>query len=116
VHVPELPVSAHDTHAPVQAVRQQTPWAQIPPEHSLPSPHTAPGGFSPHEPPLHTPGGAQSASARQVELQAEAPQLYGKHEVAAGIVQAPAPLQEPAGVNVAAFAGQLAARHGVPCA
>jgi len=116
VQVPALPASAHDTHAPVHAVRQQTPWAQTPLEHSLPSPHTAPGGFKPHDPPLHTPGGAQSASARHVELHAETPQLYGKQEVAAGTVQVPAPLQVPAGVNVVVLEGQLAARQGVPCA
>jgi hypothetical protein len=72
--------------------------------------------LSPHEPPLHTPGGAQSASAVHVDLQAATPQLNGKHEVAAGAEQVPAPSQLPAGVNVVVFAGQVAGRQGVPCA
>jgi hypothetical protein len=112
--VPVLPGSAHDLHVPAQAVLQQTPWTQTPLAHSMPSPHAAPSGLSPHEPALQTPGGAQSASAVQVDLQAAAPHRNGKHELAAGIAHVPAPSHAPAGVNVVVFAGQLAPRHGVP--
>jgi hypothetical protein len=45
--VPPVPVSAHDMQFPVQAVRQQTPWAQNPLLHSAPAPHAAPSGLRP---------------------------------------------------------------------
>src|SRR3954469_17108809 len=61
-------------------------------------------------------GGAQSPSAAQVDLQAATPHLNGKHELAAGVTQTPAPSQVEAGVSVIPLAGQLAAPHGVPCA
>ena len=101
---------------PAHAVLQQVPWTQMPLPHSTPSPHTAPSGLSPHDPLLHTPGGAQSASAVQVDLQVLVPQRKGKHEVAAGIAQVPAPSHIPPGVIVVVFGGQLASLHGVPCA
>jgi hypothetical protein len=101
---------------PVHAVLQHTPWTQSPLAHSPPAPHMAPSVLSPHEPPLQTPGDAQSASDVHVDLQAPVPQLNGKHDVAAGTVQVPAPSQLPAGVNVVEFAGQEAGLHCVPCA
>jgi hypothetical protein len=70
----------------------------------------------PHEPPLQTPGGAQSASVVQVDRQAAAPQTNGKQDVAAGAEHVPAPSQLPAGVKVVVLAGQLAGRQSVPCA
>jgi hypothetical protein len=114
--VPALPGCAHDMQLPAQAVLQQVPWAQMPLTHSTPSPQIAPIGFRPHEPSLQTPGGAQSASAVHVDLHAATPQRYGKHDVAAGVRQVPAPSQLPAGVSVAVPEGQLAGLHGVPCA
>ena len=42
-----MPVSAHDRHIPVHAVRQQTPCAQNPLLHSLPAMQTAPSGLRP---------------------------------------------------------------------
>ena len=81
---------------------------------SPPSPQTAPSGLRPHEPALHTPGGAQSASAVQVDLQVAAPHRNGKHDVAAGMAHVPAPSQAAAGVSVVVLAGQVASRHGVP--
>jgi hypothetical protein len=87
---------------------------QTPLAHSPPSPHTAPSGLRPHEPALQTPGGAQSASAVQVDLHALTLHRNGKHELAAGSAHVPAPSHEPAGVNVVVVAGQLASRHGVP--
>jgi hypothetical protein len=114
VQVPVLPGSAHDMHVPAHAVWQQMPRTQKLLAHSAPSPHTAPSVLRPHEPPLQTPGGAQSASAVHVDLQALAPHRNGKQELAAGIAHVPAPSHEAAGVNVVVLAGQLASRHGVP--
>jgi len=113
--VPALPSSAHDMQLPVQSVLQHAPWAQIPLLHSVPSPQIAPSGFRPHDPLLQTPGGAQSASAVHVDLQAATPQRKGKQVIAAGVTQVPAPSQLPAGVRVAVPVGQLADRQGVPC-
>jgi hypothetical protein len=113
--MPALPGSAHDRHDPAHAVRQQVPWAQTPLPHSLPAPHTAPSGLRPHDPSLQTPGGAQSASEVQVDLHAAMPQRNGKHEVATGYEQVPAPSQVPVGVKVVVLVGQVAGRQGVPC-
>ncbi len=88
----------------------------MPLPHSLPTPQTAPSGLRPHEPSTHTPGGAQSASAVQVDLHAAVPQRNGKHEVAAGAEHVPAPSQIPMGVNVVVLVGQVAGRQGVPWA
>jgi hypothetical protein len=96
---------------PVQALLQQTPWAQNPVVHSVPSAQTAPGGLRPQEPLLQTAGGAQSASAVQALLQTEEPQRNGKHELEAGVTQAPAPSQVEPGVKV--VPRQLAPLQGV---
>lgn len=115
-HVPAVVAPAHDMHVPAQAVRQQTPCAQTPVVHSVPSLHVPPGDLRPHDPALHTDGATQSASAVQVALHEEAPHLYGAHDVDGGVTHAPAPSQLEAGVCVVPFAGQLAPPHGVPCA
>jgi hypothetical protein len=65
---------------------------------------------------LQTAGASQSASAAQLALHAEAPHRKGKHDVAMGVTQAPAPSQVEAGVNVVPPVGQLGSPHGVPCA
>lgn len=114
LHVPALPGSAHDMHEPPHAVLQHVPWTQMPLAHSLPSPQIAPSNLRPHDPLLHTPGDAQSASTVQVDLHALVPQRKGKHDVAAGAAQVPAPSQTPAGVIVVVFAGQLASLQRVP--
>ena len=114
--VPALPSRPHDMQLPVQAVLQQVPWAHVPLWHSAPSPQIAPFGLRPHDPATQTPGGAQSASAVHVDLQAATPQRNGKQVVAGGVTQAPAPSQLEPGVSVAVPDGQLAAWHGVPCA
>jgi hypothetical protein len=75
VHVPALPVSAHDMQADPQAVAQQIPCAQIPVLQSVPPAQAAPVDFSPHDPPLQTAGAAQSAFEVHVALQAAAPQV-----------------------------------------
>jgi hypothetical protein len=53
VHVPSVLPSAHDRHAPVQALLQQMPWAQNVLTHSAPEPQEAPLAFFPHERLLH---------------------------------------------------------------
>jgi hypothetical protein len=106
---------AHDMHVPAHAVWQQTPCAQIPVKHSVPSLHDPPGDLSPQEPLSQVDGATQSASDAQVALQTEVPHLYGAQEVAAGVTHAPAPSQADAPVDVVPLAGQVAAAHGVPC-
>jgi hypothetical protein len=61
----------------------------------------------PHDPSLHTPGGAQSASAVHDDLQMAAPHRNGKQEVAVGVTHVPAPSQLPPGVNVVDPPGQV---------
>ena len=73
--VPAVAASAQDRQVPVQAVRQQTPCAQMPVAHSVPSLQAPPGDLRPHEPLLHTEGDTQSASDAHVALQTEAPHL-----------------------------------------
>jgi hypothetical protein len=75
VQVPALPASAQDMQLDPHAVAQQTPCAQIPVLHSVPPAQVAPVDFSPHEPPLQTLPGAQSAFEVHVALQAAAPQV-----------------------------------------
>jgi hypothetical protein len=49
VQVPSEPGSAHDLQAPLHAVPQQIPWAQIADAHSVPPEQEAPFGFLPQE-------------------------------------------------------------------
>jgi hypothetical protein len=74
-HVPSAEASAHDIQAPAQDVRQQTPCAQKPVAHSVPSPQVAPGDLRPHDPFTQADGATQSASAVQVALHAAVPHL-----------------------------------------
>jgi hypothetical protein len=96
--VPGLPGSAQDMHLPVQAVAQHVPWAQMVLRQSLPAKQLAPSGLRPHDPPVQVPGGAQSASLVQMDLQALTPQVKGKHEADRGVAQVPAPSQVADGV------------------
>ena len=100
---------------PVQAVAQQTPWAQMPLAHSGPLAQAAPLDLRPHEPLLQVANGAQSALAAQVALQALAPQANGKQDVAVGVTHVPAPSQVEPAVKVVPLAGQVAASQAVPC-
>jgi hypothetical protein len=50
VQMPGDPVRLHAMQAPLHAVLQQTPWAQIPERHSFPAPQSAPPGARPHLP------------------------------------------------------------------
>ena len=115
LQAPSVPTSAHDMQLPLQAVMQQTPWAQNPLWQSPGAAQLAPGGRKPHDPLLQTLGVAQSASAVQVDLKARLPHLNGKQELCGGVTHAPAPSHADAGVSVLVFAGQLAEAHGVPC-
>jgi hypothetical protein len=65
VQVPRDPASAHDLQTSLQAVAQQTPWAQTPDAHSALSEQRAPGIFLPQEVPVQKLPGAQFASAVQ---------------------------------------------------
>lgn len=116
VHVPAVTASAHDRHVPAHAVLQHAPCAQKPEPHSVFSAQAAPGALRPHSPPVQTAGASQSPSPAQVALQAAAPQVNGKHDVAAGVTQAPAPSHVAPGVKVVLDVGQLGPAHGVPWA
>jgi hypothetical protein len=115
VHVPGAVATAHDWQVPEHAVRQQTPCAQTPVAHALPSLHGAPGDLSPQEPLLHTEGETQSASDAHVALHTESPHLKGAQEVAGGVTHAPAPSHAEAPVAVVPLAGHVAPAQGVPC-
>jgi hypothetical protein len=69
VQVPALPVSAQDWQVPVQAVAQQTPWAQKPELHSAAVAQTTPSAFFEQVPPLQTLGDTQSPLTVQLVLQ-----------------------------------------------
>ncbi len=70
VQVPRLPATAHDRQVPVQASSQQRPCAQKFEAHSAAPVQTAPCGFLPQLPALHTFGATQSAAALHVVRQA----------------------------------------------
>jgi hypothetical protein len=114
LHVPSVAESEHDWQVPLQFVSQQTPCAQKPVWHSMPSAHVLPRPLSPHEPFVHTAGGAQSASAVQAALHTVPPHLNGKHELDCGVTHAPAPSHEDTGVNAVVCAGHVESLHDVP--
>ena len=66
VQVPALPATAHDLQVPVQAVMQQTPWAQMPELQSSSIAHVPPSGRLPQLPALQVFGAVQSPSTEQV--------------------------------------------------
>jgi hypothetical protein len=111
---PSEPESTHERHVPAQASSQQTPCAQKPETHSTPSAHVLPKPLSPHEPFVHTAGAAQSASPVHAALQAPPPHWKGKHELAAGVMQAPLPSHVEPGVNVVVPGRQLDPAQAVP--
>ena len=78
--LPTLPVTLQLLHRPVvasslQAPSQHTPSVQKPLTHWVPAVQAAPSGFNPQELPAQVLGGLQSASERQVDLQAVASQM-----------------------------------------
>jgi len=112
VHVPIAPDSAHDLHAPLQAVAQQTPWAQLVDTHSAPSEQNAPFGFLPHELPTQTLPVEQFASAVQLPKHLLPLQANGTQEIASGAAQLPVALQVDSGVYL--LFSQCSAAHTVP--
>jgi hypothetical protein len=73
-------------------------------------------GLSPHEPlALQYWPAAQSWSLVQADSQALTPQMNGKQEVGAGILQLPAPSQVAPRVKVPPGIGQVAPPQAVPC-
>jgi hypothetical protein len=69
VQVPAVPASAHERQAPVQAVRQQTPFSQKPLPHSAAAAQAPPFGFLPQLPPVQTFGATHWLSFVQVVRQ-----------------------------------------------
>jgi hypothetical protein len=100
MQVPALPVIAQDLQVPVQAVAQQTPWAQVPELQSALAPQLAPMGFNPQLPDTQKLPVAQSVSPEQVVLHwPEEPQMKGAQDWLAGEAQVPLPSQRPAKVS-----------------
>jgi hypothetical protein len=69
LHRPALPATLHAAHVPQLDDEQQTPSTQLPLSHSAFAAQIWPRRFLPHEPPLQTLPGAQSASTAQAARQ-----------------------------------------------
>jgi hypothetical protein len=69
VHVPLWPVSVQASHAPVQALSQQTPSAQWPEPHSPSVEHVVASGFEQ----VPRPSALQASPAAQLELTQQTP-------------------------------------------
>ena len=110
---PALPVWLQEKQLAVQALAQQTPWAQKLEAHSAAPEQRAPSGFFPQDPFWQTAGATQSASLAQTAPQAGPLQRKGAQEVAAGEAHRP-PLQVPVWVWRLLAGSQLPARQGVP--
>jgi hypothetical protein len=98
--VPGLVLSAHDMHVPVQALLQQTPWAQNPDAQAVPAVQVAPGGSFPQLLLTQELGETQSVFIEQVVLQAPVPHSNGSHRRVVAARQVPAPSQVRAWVSV----------------
>jgi len=116
VQVPAEPATLQAAHVPQLAVPQQTPSTQLPPWHSFPIAQAWPSRLRPHEPPLQTFPGAQSASLLQTATQAVPLQAKGAQLCVPAGWQTPAPSQVRASVAVIAPVGQAGATHWVPAA
>jgi hypothetical protein len=112
--VPAVPVSAQDMHVAVQAVWQQTPWAQIPLAQSGPAAHDAPSGSFPQLPVVQTFPPEQSVLVVQVVRQLVAPQAYGVQLWLAPGAQLPTPSQRAPSVTVEPL--QVWLPHALPAA
>jgi hypothetical protein len=113
VQVPGVPVSAHDMQVPVQAVLQQTPWAQKPDWQAVPAPQGEPGGSLPQLPPVQEFGETQSEAVVQVVLQAPVPHSNGSHICVVAVRQEPFPSQVCPRVSVEPVQ-EAALPHAVP--
>ena len=98
--VPVVPDRAQDMQISVQAVSQQTPWAQKPETQDAAAVQAAPGGSLPQLPLLQTFGDTQSLSPAHVALQAVLAQVNGSHLAVVAGRQVPAPSQVRACVSV----------------
>jgi hypothetical protein len=78
VQSPSVPTSAHDLHAALQVVTQQTPCAHTPEAHSVAPEQGAPGSFFPHELPLQTLGETQFAEVVHASKHFEPLQAKGR--------------------------------------
>jgi hypothetical protein len=89
VQTPTVP-AMHDLQALLQALSQQTPWAQNPLRHSIGPEHDAPGSFSPHELLMQVLGGTHWLSLVQaLKQRAVALQVYGLHASKSGAMHWP---------------------------
>ncbi len=91
LHWPSDPLTAHDLHDPVQAVAQQTPWAQIPDAHWELAEQAAPVGSLPQELLVQKLPAEQFASLVHAVKQREPLHTKGAHGVAAGATHCRAP-------------------------
>jgi hypothetical protein len=101
VQVPSVLDSAHDWQAPVQALSQQTPWAQCWLLHPLSVEQLVPLFAGPHEfGPFdpHRFGDRHCASVMQALKHLVPLQVYGLHGIAGGVWQCPPPSQVDVGV------------------
>ncbi len=91
-----MPALLHALQAVLQALLQQTPWAQNVLVHSLPAEQVAPAGFRPHE--LMAPSMPQTLGAMHCVLVVHelkhlvVLQWYGKQSCAAGATHIPVAL------------------------
>jgi hypothetical protein len=111
--VPMAPASAHDLHAPAQAVAQQTPCAQKPEPHSTAAEHEDPLVFLPQELcASHTFGGTQAALLVHAEKQRVPLQAKGAQASDGGATHCPVLLHADDGVKT--LDSQRSAAQGVP--
>jgi hypothetical protein len=89
VQLPAVP-AMHDLQAVLQALSQQTPWAQKVLRHSFPAEQEAPSCFSPHELLTQVLGGTHWLSFVQAVKQRVPLQMYGLHASRSGATHWPA--------------------------
>jgi hypothetical protein len=114
VQTPAVPGSAHDLQAAVQAVPQQTPWAQIVEAHSVPSEQLAPLIFLPQELTLHTLGVTQFAAVVQASKHFWPLHANGAHGRELGAMHCPVLVQVDGGVYT--LAAHVSPAQTVPTA
>ncbi len=98
VQVPSEPESPHDMQLPLQALSQQTPWAQKPDLHWLPTEQAPPLLASPQELMAQRFGVRHWVSALQAMKHRVPLQVYGAQGSDGGFTQRPAPSQVENGV------------------
>lgn len=112
MQVPGLLGRAHDWQTPLQALLQQTPWAQTPLPHSLLLTQAAPSGLTVTQAPLLQVPVAQSLFAWQLVKHCSLLlQTNGAHDWVVAGAHTPAPSQVRA--EVCCPAAQVAGAHTV---